>query len=87
MELINLKGVSRPVECEVIKNTAQIEAILESGKAGTVAHDNGAINIWKDNDGLIRCDAMRLRVSFASGRYSDIAHVNDWYKMHIKQIK
>lgn len=82
-QLKGLPGVKRRmVDAYHITNTSDIEPTLELGYACTSAGDNGAINVWKDDAGIIRGELMRHCVTvekriFAS--YTDAENcVSDW---------
>lgn len=59
----NLEGVKlskgKTVSGINIKESSNIEFIISHGYLVTAAADNGAFNIWKDDLGYIRCEAMR----------------------------
>ena len=60
VKLHGLEGISvKEIDAEFIRSGKEIEAILNRNLAVTAAGSNGAINIWKDNDGWIRCEAMK----------------------------
>lgn len=57
--LLNLEGTSRKsIDCMFINKGSDIEVVLNNGYAATSANTSGAINIWKDDEGNIRCEAM-----------------------------
>lgn len=59
MTLEKLEGTNgKPIEAEYINDASEFYK-LEKAKAITTADSNGAINIWIDDDGKIRCNAMR----------------------------
>jgi hypothetical protein len=58
--LKNLEGISaEEIDADFIRTGKEVEPILNKGIAATAAGESGAINIWKDDDGWIRCEAMR----------------------------
>lgn len=82
-QLRRLSGVKKcKIDAYLINNTNDIESTLELGYACTSAGDNGAINVWKDDAGIIRGELMRYSVTvekriFAS--YTDVEIcVSDW---------
>lgn len=82
-QLEGLPGVKRhKVDAYLINDTSDIEPTLELGYACTSAGYNGAINVWKDDSGIIRGELMRYCVivekrTFAS--YSEVEKcVSDW---------
>jgi hypothetical protein len=63
-QLDGLPGVKRcKVDAYSINNTSDIESTIELGYACTSAGDNGAINVWKDDAGIIRGELMRYCVT------------------------
>lgn len=77
--LIGLKGITtKETECEWFSKPMQLKRILDSGKAATTAGDNGAINIWKDDEGFIRCEAQRWCRTINERKFSKISEVRTW---------
>lgn len=63
-QLEGLPGIKkRIIDAYCINNTSDIEPTLQLGYACTSAGDNGAINIWKDDAGIIRGELMRYCVT------------------------
>ena len=58
--LTGLKGVSKDINCTFFKKAEEVEGILKSNLAATTAGFDGAINVWKDDNGLIRCELMKF---------------------------
>ena len=86
--LRNLKGTSvEEIECEFITKPSEIKDILENGKACTAADSNGAINIWKDDNGLIRCESMAYFRSLDTKEFENIEDVEKWTKKWLRKIK
>lgn len=84
-QLEGLPGIKkRIIDAYCINNTSDIEPTLQLGYACTSAGDNGAINIWKDDAGIIRGELMRYCVTvekrvFASYEEAEKC-VSDWLK-------
>jgi len=77
--LTNLEGIDKDeIECDFIHNGNEVESILEKGIAATAAGDNGAINIWKDRDGFIRCESMKLMKTTDKKIFNNINDVQLW---------
>lgn len=86
--LKGLKGTTiAEMECEFFSKPSEIKKILESGKAVTTAKDNGAINIWKDDEGFIRCEAMRYYATLDEQRFAKISEVKEWAKKWLLEIQ
>jgi len=72
----------RKVDAYWINDTIDIEPTLELGYACTSSGNNGAINVWKDDTGMIRGELMRHLVvvekrTFVS--YEEVEKcVRDW---------
>lgn len=87
-QLQNLEGVKAEfVDCENINKGSDIKAILAKGLAATTADSNGAINIWKDDGGNIRCDIMRYCISQDKQIFTKMSDVTKWYSIWRKKIK
>lgn len=72
----------RKVDAYSINNTSDIESTIELGYACTSAGDNGAINVWKDDAGIIRGELMRYCVTVEKRTFTSYAEVekcvSDW---------
>lgn len=82
-QLEGLPGVKkRKVDAYYINNASDIEPILELGYACTSAGDNGAVNVWKDDAGIICGELMRYCVTLESRSFPDYLEaekcVCDW---------
>jgi hypothetical protein len=55
MALTGLEGISKEtIDADFIDKASQIKtSVFNEGRAFTSAGDNGAINIWRDDEGLI----------------------------------
>lgn len=82
-QLERLPGVKRRIiDAYCINNTSDIEPILELGYACTSAGDNGAINVWKDDAGIIRGKLMKYCVTVENRTFASYVEaekcVSDW---------
>jgi len=85
--LINLEGTNRKeTKAIFIKKAFQVKKITPE-LAVTSAGDNGAINIWLDDDNHFRCNAMRYLKSVDMQTYSDIHKVKVWAKKWLSEIR
>ena len=85
--LERLKGVRRKfTDAEFIRKANEIEKKISQKIACTSAGDNGAINIWFDDKGKIRCEAMRWCKSVDSQIYDDLKTVKVWAKKWLSEI-
>ena len=84
-QLKKLPGVKKyKVDAYWINDTSDIEPTLELGYACTSSGNNGAINIWKDDTGMIRSELMRHLVVVEKRTFVSYAEVekcvSDWLK-------
>lgn len=87
MILTGLKGVSqKETNAKFFKKASELRKILKSENAATSAGDKGAINIWKDDKGIIRCEAMKYCVSFCKEKYTNIDDAIKWAKVFLPII-
>lgn len=61
--------------------------ILKLGLVATTAADNGAINVYKNDEGFYHCEAMRNCASFSKEEFSNLTNVRMWLKKYISEIK
>ena len=89
MLLTGLEGRKEKfTECMYFESEEQITNILfENNKAATTADYNGAINIWLDDEGYIRCESMRYLSSLEKKKYSRVSDVKKWAKKWLEKIK
>jgi hypothetical protein len=87
-KLIGLEGLSaKEVDCLFIEKAADIEVILRNGLAATTARDNGALNIYKDENDKIRCESMKHFRSLDKQIFDDISDAKKWATKWIRKIK
>lgn len=88
-DLIGLKGIKkRRTNAIFIKeaNVKEIKSALESGYACTSAGDNGAINIWKTDAGILRGETMRHCCSIECVKFSTYAEAIEWAQKWLPKI-
>lgn len=89
--MANLKGLAglsqEEIECLFIYEASDIKCILNNSKAGTAAGDNGAINVWYDDDRFIRCEAQRYCNTVESKKFKTFAPAIRWVAKWMDQIK
>lgn len=86
--LENLEGVKKKkVSAEHFSKAKEVPAIIANGNAATTAAYNGAINVWKDDKGNIRCESMRYLQSLDKETFSDINEVVKWCNIWLRKIK
>lgn len=88
-DLVGLKGVrKRKVDGYLIKEakTDYIKKILEKGGACVAAGDNGSLNVWKTDAGIVRGEAMRHCVTIESKRFSTYEEASEWVEIWLENI-
>ncbi len=86
--LVGLEGTNgREMEAVFIKKPSDIRKILRAGKGATTADDNGAINIWRDDEGMIRCDAMAYMRSLEKKKYKTLTEAEKWVAKWLNKIR
>lgn len=88
-ELVDLKGVKkRKTDGYLIKEAeeAYIKKTLEKGCACVAAGDNGSMNIWKTDAGVIRGEVMRNWHTLEERSFSDYSEVAEWAAKWIDYI-
>lgn len=87
-ELKGLPGIKEASrEAERIDKPADIEKILERGLAGTTAGDDGAINVWKDDEGNVRCERHRFLAVVDAQTFTKMKDAIKWTKEAISLIE
>lgn len=85
--LVGLEGIKRKqIEAVFFRSADELSSIIEEGKGATAAGDNGAINIWKDDTGFIRCEMQRYLRRMDSKIYRTISGAKRWATKWLKQI-
>jgi len=87
-QLINLPGIeAKCLDADLFYSSDEVEGILDDGLAATTAGDNGAINIWKDDKGYIRCEIMRYCKIVEAKRFRKMVNVLNWTDKWLPQIQ
>lgn len=88
--LRNLKGLEgikkKEMECEFIKNASDLHLVLDKQIAATSSGDNGALNIWKDDSGAIRCTSMAFCETLEAKIFDNIKDAEKWAKKWLLKI-
>lgn len=86
--LTGLPGVKRnEIDAYYINHTSDIEPVLEQGYACTAAGSSGAINVWKDDAGIIRGELMRRCISVEKRIFADYAEAEKYVGYWLERIK
>ncbi len=86
-QLMDLRGLKGPIECEMFKSISQVRRILNKGIAATTADTNGAINIWIGDDGCFHGSLHRYQRTLCEIMSVDFIDVRELCKKWLKQIK
>jgi hypothetical protein len=87
-QLTNLEGLTKKsIDALFIQKGSDIEVILMNDYAATAANYNGAINIWKDDEGNIRCESMRYFTRLETKIYKKISPAIKWTDKWLIKIK
>lgn len=74
------------MDCFFLKKPIEIKKVTKT-LAATAAENNGAINIWIDDDGNFRCESMRFFQSLEKQIYDDINDAKTWARKWLSEIK
>lgn len=86
-QLSGLKGTNgQNIECIFIEKASHIKSIIKKGLAATAAGSNGAINIYKDDAGNIRCEAMRYCATIDEKLFANIDDAIVWVDEWLPKI-
>lgn len=80
--LVGLAGVSSDsVEAiHVTSRTSALKHLRGGARAVTAAGDNGALNVWIDEDGMYRCSFHRFLSTKNHGTWKYLASVDAWLR-------
>lgn len=79
--LTGLEGVRRKsVRSVAVYSVSEAIDFLRDGRVITASGDDGAINVWKLDNGKWRCEFCRYRSTVASNDYQYLAAVAQWLK-------
>ena len=60
---------------------------VREGLAITCSGDEGALNVWKDDDGTWRCERHRFKLVASEAKFKYIAAVAQWLKDNFPVIE
>lgn len=85
--LINLEGVSaKETECEFIGSVSSLKKILRKGKAATTARDGGALNVWRDDNKILRGSAHVHLKTIEKVQFKNLNEATKWVVKWLKII-
>lgn len=74
-----LKGIAPDERKELfINESSEIKTAINNTLCATSAGENGAFNVYKDDDGNIRCELMRYMVTIESKIYKRLSDAEKW---------
>jgi hypothetical protein len=74
-------------KCKFFRLAKEVKPILDSGYAATAADNNGAINVYRDDDGKIRCEAFRFCSLLDEKIFDEYSEAFKWVSKWLKKIK
>jgi len=86
MQAIGLTNTRKVRRAEMFGSVAGALRILGKNLVATTANDNGALNVWKDRDGIYRCKSYLHRNILESKNYSNLRLVRAWLKKWMLKI-
>lgn len=80
--LIGIEGVEAgEVESVSVRSrTAAIRELRAGAKAVTAAGGEGALNVWRDDNGAFRCEFDRYRTPIDQKTFRFLGPVDDWLR-------
>ena len=85
-ELRGLPGTLGVLEAEIVRSVSGAVKALRAGKAATAAGPNGAINVWCDDAGVYRCEAMRLYRTLEATTFRAQKDICPWVRKWLAKI-
>lgn len=86
--LVGLPGTDgREIECRMVRTVTAAIRSLRCGVPATLAADNGAINVWRDDARILRGERHFYRSVRESKQFSSLAELGRWLKVAIKKIQ
>jgi len=77
--------VNREVPCIHIKHSRFINSINLCDYAYVASGNNGSLNIYKDDSGFIRCEAMKHYITFDKKIFDTLTEAKKWFgKTYLK---
>lgn len=79
LQLVNLSGLPDGVHTAIAAGSRTDALMLfRAGNVVTGAGSNGAINLWRDSDGLAHCEFSRWRQTISSFTTKSTLAVGTW---------
>lgn len=88
LSLHSLKGVeAKETEAALIETPSELDELFKKYKAVTNADSNGAINVWKDDNGNIHSVAYRYCIEQDYQQHKTIQSAKKWLSHWLEEIK
>lgn len=90
-EYVGLEGVKggtiKPRGKHFARTVTGFMGVLRKSRVCSSASDNGAVTVWKADDGTYHCDFGRWRSSINHQTFSSKARVRAWLKEYLPQME
>lgn len=88
-ELRGLAGVSaRALPCQYVASVDQaVRRVTGRRRAVTAAGSDGAINVWRDDNGRLRSNFCRFRATVAEAEHEDGESLRAWLNVWWPQME
>jgi len=87
MTLTDLPGTKGQREGEGFQSVSGALAILRRGIVAAKASDNGAVAVWRDDNGTLRCERMMFRITQDAKKCKSLKEVAQWLKINLPLIE
>jgi uncharacterized protein YllA (UPF0747 family) len=85
--LAGLPNTTENQDCEIVSTVTAAFNVLRQGTAASASGDNGAINLWYDDDGDLRGERMRFLITEDSQTFSTKKEARTWLKDALQKIQ
>lgn len=85
--LSGLPGTARDVDAVNVSTPTGASRWPFKGRAVTAAGSTGALNVWRDDQGAIRCEFMRNMVTLDSATFDTITKAKRWMRRWWPQLQ
>jgi hypothetical protein len=76
--LIGLPDTAGKRDCQIVRSVSAALSAIRDGEAATAAGDRGSINVWVDDKGRYRCEAMRYMATVNSETPKNLKELKAW---------
>lgn len=85
--LSGLPNTTGNQDCEIVRSIAGAFKALRRGVAASAAGDNGAINLWYDDDGDLRGERFCFMITQDSQTFQNQKEAGTWFKEALRKIR